>query len=196
MRRWVLIAAVALPGLLIAVAGYHHPGLSPGTANAWWTTHVPLIPVFPLLGVAVWVLLREETGPVAWVGKIGAYLFGCFYTALDTIAGISAGLVLEIEGPQASIPALIGLGDRLSYVGTGGYLVATACVAVLMFRRAGWAVLPGAVLLVGAAVPFQTSHIFWPTGVVAMLLTGLGAGLVEWARPVPAAVPATAGARD
>lgn len=191
MRRWSSIVAVALPGLLLALAGWHHPtGLDLTTAHAWWTAHVPLVPVFPLLGVALWVLLREETGPVAWIGKIGAYLFGCFYTALDCLAGIAAGLVLETEGRgQQSIIELIALGDRLSYVGTASYLVATVCVAGLMLRRAGRVVVPGAVLLVGAAVPFQTSHIFWPTGVVAMLLTGIGAGLVEWARP-PAAAPA------
>ncbi|MBN9737317.1 MULTISPECIES: hypothetical protein [unclassified Pseudonocardia] len=188
MRRTLMIVLVALPGLLLALAGYHHPrGLDLTTANEWWTAHVPLVPVFPLLGVALWVLLRQETGPVAWIGKIGAYLFGCFYTALDCLAGIAAGLVLETEGRgQQSIIELIALGDRLSYIGTASYLVATVCVAGLLFRRAGWAVLPGAVLLIGAAIPFQTSHIFWPTGVVAMLLTGLGAGLVEWARPVPA----------
>ena len=192
-RRWLLIIAVALPGLLLAVAGWHHPtGLDLSTAHDWWSSHVPLVPVFPLLGVALWVLLREETGPVAWIGKIGAYLFGCFYTALDCLAGIAAGLVLETEGRgQQSIIELISLGDRLSYVGTVSYLVATVCVAGLLFRRAGWAVLPGAVLLIGAAVPFQTSHIFWPTGVVAMVLTGLGAGLVEWARPVRRAPLAT-----
>ena len=194
MRRWSLIVAVALPGLVLALAGWHHPtGLDPSTAHAWWTAHVPLVPVFPLLGVALWALLREEAGPVAWAGRLGAYLFGCFYTALDCLAGIAAGLVLDTEGRgQQSIIELIALGDRLSYVGTASYLVACVCVAALLFRRAGWPAVPGAVLLIGAAVPFQTSHIFWPTGVTAMLLTGIGAGLVEWARP-PATAPAPRG---
>jgi hypothetical protein len=48
------------------------------------------------------------------------------------------------------------------------------------------------VLLVGAAIPFQTSHIFWPTGVWAMVASAAGAALLEWSRtrtvrPVPAA---------
>ncbi|RZT88518.1 hypothetical protein EV383_5461 [Pseudonocardia sediminis] len=183
--RWVLVAVVAFPGLLLAALGYHHPtGLDVATANMWWTMHVPLVPVFPLLGVALWVLLRQERGVVAWIGKIGAYLFGCFYTALDCLAGIGAGLVLDTEKRgQQSIIELIRIGDQLSYVGTGAYLVATVAVAGLMLRRAGWWALPGSVLLIGAAIPFITSHIFWPDGVLAMAATGIGAGLVEWSRP-------------
>ncbi len=196
--RWVLVAVVAVPGLLLAVLGYHHPtGLDVATANMWWTMHVPLVAVFPLLGVALWVLLRQERGPLAWVGKVGAYLFGCFYTALDALAGIGAGLVLDTEKRgQQSIIELIRIGDRLGYVGTVAYLVATIVVAALMLRRAGWWALPGSVLLVGAAVPFLTSHIFWPDGVLAMAATGIGAGLVEWSRPAaPLPAPPTAPAR-
>ena len=114
---------------------------------------------------------------------VGAYVYGCFYTALDCLAGIAAGLVLETEGRgQQSILELIRLGDRLSYVGTGAYLVATVAVAGLLLRRAGLVALPGSVLLVGAAIPFQTSHIFWPTGVWAMVASAAGAALLEWAR--------------
>lgn len=200
MHRWLLVVAVALPGLVLAVAGYHHPGgLDVSTATMWWTAHVPLIPVFPLLGVVLWALVRDERGPLKVVAVVGAYVYGCFYTALDCLAGIAAGLVLATEGRgQQSILELIRLGDRLSYVGTAAYLVATVAVAASVLRRAGLAALPGAVLLVGAAVPFQTSHIFWPTGVAAMVASAAGAALLEWARtrsgsaasPSPHAAPA------
>lgn len=186
--RWVLVAAVAAPGVLLAALGYRHPtALDASTARMWWTMHVPLVAVFPLLGVALWLLLRQERGPAAWIGRIGAYLFGCFYTALDCLAGIAAGLVLDTEGRgRESVLELIRLGDRLGHVGTGAYVVATVAVAGLLLRRAGARAVPGAVLLVAAAVPFQTSHIFWPTGVLAMAATGVGAGLLEWSRPAPA----------
>jgi hypothetical protein len=184
MQRWLVVVAVALPGLVLAAAGYHHPGgLDVSTANMWWTAHVPLIPVFPLLGVVLWALVRDERGPVKALVVVGAYVYGCFYTALDCLAGIAAGLVLETEGRgQQSILELIRLGDRLSYIGTGAYLVATVAVAGLLLRRAGPVALPGSVLLVGAAIPFQTSHIFWPTGVGAMVAGAAGAALLEWAR--------------
>lgn len=197
MRRWLTVVAVAVPGLVLAVAGYHHPGgLDVSTATMWWTSHVPLIPVFPLLGVVLWALVRHERGLVKVLVVVGAYVYGCFYTALDCLAGIAAGLVLETEGRgQQSIIELIRLGDQLSYVGTAAYLVATLGVAGLVLRRAGAVALPGAVLLVGAAVPFQTSHIFWPTGVWAMVASAAGAALLEWARtrtPVDGRVAAAA----
>ena len=184
VRNFSTIVAVALPGLVLAVAGYHHPsGLDVSTAHMWWTAHLPLIPVFPLLGVVLWALVRDERGPVKTLVVVGAYVYGCFYTALDCLAGIAAGLVLETEGRgQQSIIELIRLGDRLSYIGTGAYLVATVAVAGMLLRRAGLPALPGSVLLVGAAIPFQTSHIFWPTGVAAMVASAAGAALLEWGR--------------
>jgi hypothetical protein len=109
--------------------------------------------VFPLLGVVLWALVRDERGPAKAVVVVGAYVYGCFYTALDCLAGIAAGLVLGTEGRgQQSILELIRLGDRLSSIGTGAYLVATVAVAGLLLRRAGLVALPGSVLLVGAAL--------------------------------------------
>ena len=75
MQRWLVVVAVALPGLVLAAAGYHHPGgLDVSTANMWWTAHVPLIPVFPLLGVMAWALVRDEPGPVKALVVVGAYI--------------------------------------------------------------------------------------------------------------------------
>jgi len=39
---------------------------------------------------------------------------------------------------------------------------------------------PGSVLLVGAALVFLHSHIYWPVGGLAMLAAGIGCGLLEW----------------
>ena len=168
MRRWLTVIAVALPGLALAVAGYHHPGgLDLATANMWWTAHVPLIAVFPLLGVVLWALVRDERGPLKALVVIGAYVYGCFYTALDCLAGIAAGLVLE-KSPRGGASSEDHRADpaRGSAVlrrhgglpGRDG-----GRRGGLLLRRAGPVTLPGSVLLVGAAIPFQTSHIFSPT---------------------------------
>ena len=60
LPRAVRLAAVTLPPLVLAVAGATHPmDLTAATAHHWLVMHVLLVPVFPLLGVAVWVLLVE-----------------------------------------------------------------------------------------------------------------------------------------
>jgi hypothetical protein len=40
-------------------------------------------------------------------------------------------------------------------------------------------------LLVGAAVVFLHSHIYWPVGGLAMLAIGSGCALLAWARARP-----------
>lgn len=63
MRRAAFVVAVALPGLVLAVLGLFHPSaLAPSTATFWWQFHVVALPLFPLLAVGLWVLLRGENG--------------------------------------------------------------------------------------------------------------------------------------
>lgn len=185
VRRRLIVVAAAAPGLALSVLGLFHPvGLSPSTAAAWWQLHVVLLPVFPLLGGALVLLVRGERGPLAWVARLGAYGYAAFYTGLDTLAGIGAGLAVAAQ-PQGSPVALdlIALGNRLAVVGVYGFLVAATATAVTLLRRDGVWTLPGAVLLVGAAVVFLHSHIYWPVGGLAMLAAGVGCGFLAWFGP-------------
>ena len=77
----------AAPGLALSVLGLFHPAqLTPATAASWWQLHVVLLPVFPLLGAALVLLVRGERGPLAWLARLGAYVYAVFYTGLDTLA--------------------------------------------------------------------------------------------------------------
>jgi hypothetical protein len=77
---------------------------------------------------------------------------------------------------------LIRVGDGLAVVGVYGFLAAAAVTAVVLLRRARLPAAPGAALLVGGAVVFLHSHIYWPVGGLAMLAIGIGCGLLAWAR--------------
>ncbi|MFC4942558.1 hypothetical protein [Pseudonocardia sp. GCM10023141] len=195
MKRWVPVVAVALPGLALAVIGLLHPvDLTPATATRWWQLHVLLLPIFPLLAVAIWTLVRNDRGPLAWAARLAAYLFAAFYTGLDTLAGIGAGIAVETQrgGSQIALN-LIELGNELAEVGVYAFLAATVLVGVLAVGRDGTRAVPGTVLLIGAAVPFLHGHIYWPVGGLAMVGVGVGCGLLAAARlPVGAAAhPAT-----
>lgn len=186
MTRWMTAVLVALPGIGLAVAGTIHPlGLDPSTARLWWQLHVWLIPVFPLVAVAIAVLLRGEYGPIAWAARIAAYGYASFYTALDVLAGIGGGLVAEFQGPSPVIGRLFEVGDRLGAVGVYCLLGAALLTGAALFHRDGVRVLPGTVVLAAACFPFLNGHIFHPTGVIAMIGVALGCGLLALARRVP-----------
>jgi len=179
--------ASAAPGLALSALGLAHPAqLTPQTAALWWQLHVVLLPIFPLLGAPIVLLLRKTTGIPSWIARVGVYLYAVFYTGLDTLAGIGAGLAVAAE-PGGSPVALdlIRVGDALSVVGVYGFLVAAVVTAVVVLRRAGPAAAPGAALLVGAAVVFLHSHIYWPVGGLAVLAIGLGCALLAWAQARP-----------
>jgi hypothetical protein len=188
LRRALTAFAAATPGLVLSVLGLFHPAqLTPGTAAAWWHLHIVLLPVFPLLGVALVYLLRGEQGPLPWLARIAAYVYAAFYTGLDTLAGIGAGLAVAAE-PAGSPVALdlIGVGDRLAVVGVTGFLCAVLATVTILVRRDRLAAVPGSTLLVAAALVFLHSHIYWPMGGLAMLAAGVGCGLLEWRPGQPA----------
>lgn len=203
MTRWLTAAGVALPGLLLAGFGLLHPVfLAPSTAMVWWQLHVPLILLFPLLAVVLWVLLRGENGVTAWLARVAAYAYACFYTALDVLSGIGAGLVTDVQqGGSQAVLELFALGDRLGHVGVWCLVAASALAGLVLIRRDGMRAVPGTLVLVAAGYPFFVGHIFAPVGVMAMLGFALGCGLLAAAsrpasapradRPAPVPQPAT-----
>ena len=86
------VVAVTLPALVLAGRGLSHPHDLTGATAQWWTIlHMGVVPLFPLLGVAHWVLLRGERGVIAWISRIAAFLYVAFYAVTDHIVGIGTG---------------------------------------------------------------------------------------------------------
>ncbi len=183
--RWIRVALVALPGLVLAGFALHHPAvLTPATARDWWTMHVLLIPVFPLLAVALGVLLRGDSGPLAWLARIAGYGYATFYTGLDVLAGIGAGLVVENDqrGSQNML-RLFEIGDQLGLAGAWMLLGCVVLTTVALGLRHGPWVVPGGLVLVVSGWFFRESHLFAPVGVYAMLGFAVGTALLAAAAP-------------
>lgn len=179
-KRWLAIAAVTLPGLALAGVGLTHPDRLTADTAEWWTTmHIVLVPLFPLLAVAVWVLLRRDRSPLGWAGRVAALAYAVFYGALDAISGVAAGtVVLASGGGGDEVSALIGTGGSFGRIGEVAFLAAVVCVLGSSWRAGlrSWSFWAVAALVLGSGYLFTVRHIYAPFGVAAML--GLAAGFL------------------
>lgn len=193
-RGLLPLIGVALPAVAISALGLSHPRhLTADTAQWWVNIHLVLLPLFPLLGVAVWILVRGERGILPWLARIGAFLYIPLYTALDAIDGIGAGtLKLNDATTHAArgTTNLFAIGNAVGAIGGWALLAAIVfAVASLAARQRSWAIfLPGVLLLLGGAYFFKAGHIFWPTGGLGLLAFAAGAALIQWAKTPPVAI--------
>lgn len=181
--RWLRGLGFAAPGLLLAGFGLVHPGRFAATTADWWEAlHVILLPVFPLLAAAQWMLLAPAPPVLRLVGRLAAFGFAAYYTGLDAVAGIAAGAL----GVRPGVGGVFAIGEALGYVGAGCFLAANVCLVAAIGPHAGWRVAPGAVLLLAASMSFIDSHIFWPRGVFTMVAVAVGMYLLSVVGPGPA----------
>lgn len=184
-HRTLLLLAVAGPPLLLAGLGLAHPAhLTARTADAWKDLHVVLLPVFPLLALAPWLLTRGEHRAVRWAAIGLGYAYAVLYTALDVLAGIGAG-VLQQAGAVDQKRFLFAEGNDLADFGVWAYLLAASLAAAVALRRSRLAALPGAVLVVAGAVSFLDSHVYWPRGGLTMVVLAVGWAALAVAAPGP-----------
>ncbi|WP_328877068.1 hypothetical protein [Streptomyces sp. NBC_00299] len=193
LRVMVLVSAAPL---LLAGAGLMHPRhLTATTAGHWAGLHIALLPVFPLLVLGLVVPLwgrprRDAEGALVVLSWAGCLCFAAYYSGLDAVAGISAGVVVD-HGVHGAAGRLFVTGDELGRSGVYGLAVASLATCAVLWRRCGVRILPGAAILFVACWSFVDSHIFWPRGVLTMLGFAVAFALLS------AAVPRSAeGERD
>lgn len=181
LRRIRLAVVVAIPGLVLAAAGGTHPHLlTVESARDWWTLHVPLLLVFPLLAGAPALLLRGDNRPVAWAARVAGFGFAVGYTTLDAIDGIAAGLVVDTAGaPQDAITGrLFEIGDRIGRAGIWSLVAAVLLTAAALWRTRGPWVIAGVLPFLYGTKLFYDHHIFAPEGVSGMLLIAAGTAML------------------
>jgi hypothetical protein len=128
--------------------------------DAFLALHLLLLPLFALMGVAIWTLLSGIGGAVAWTARAAAFLFLVGYVALDAISGIAASAILA-SGTSWSKEAARALF-------ASGPAALPTTVAVLAWRvsvlLAAWALyragrpLAPLVLLVATALWLNNDH--------------------------------------
>ena len=82
-----LFHPVAITGDALVDLGHRIP--------IWMTVHLLQLPLFGLMALAVYFLLDGVQSVAATVGRTALWFFIVFYISFDTLAGISAGIVLD-----------------------------------------------------------------------------------------------------
>lgn len=185
------VLGIAAGPVLLAVVGVTHPHqLNPDTADYWKNMHIGLLVLFPLLGLDIWWVLNGVQHPLAWVARVLAFVYAGFYGALDVLAGIATGVMVE-QATATGQPGLIVVnnwlfdeGNALAVIGVWAFFVACLFVVVCLYLDGvrTWRLIPGGVLLLAGAWMFLSSHIYFPLGVIAMMLLAGGFSLLLWAR--------------
>ena len=178
------MVAVALPPMVLAGIGLSHPTLlSAGTAPWWMTMHIVLLPIFPLLGVSAWALLRNERTAVGWGRRVAAITYTAFYGGLDAVSGIAAGTVVRAGADPKSelVSSLFAAGRPLGYIGSFALFVAVILVLASAWRAGsrGWLFFAAAGVALVSAYLFTVGHIYWPKGVIAMLGLAASFAVIE-----------------
>jgi len=154
----------------------------------WWTAlHVAQIPLFALLGLAVFLLVRGLEGRAAHLSRAAIAVFVVVYPAFDAAVGVSSGVLLQnlstLGAEQRAVlqPALHALfwgpiTGLLAIVGSASWLVALLAAA-WAWREADAPRMAIALLAVSGLL-LAVSHIR-PFGPLACLCFLIAAGLVE-----------------
>jgi len=161
---------------------------------AFLALHLFLLPLFALMGVAIWVLLEGVGGAVAWAARVAALLFLVGYVTLDAISGIAASVLLASEAPWSM--------EATRALFASGPAALPTTVAVLAWRASvllgAWALyragrpLAPLVVLVASALWLNQNH----GGVRGVLVFGGFAVAAVWLEFFPGGLLRRRGGRE
>lgn len=195
MSRYLMIVAVAVPPLFTAALGLTHPAvLTVEDADHWQMMHTVLLPVFPLLALGPWLVARAHDRVVGVVVGVLAYVYACFYTSLDVLAGIAGGAIKGAESGGLGI--VFPVAGDLGLIGSYAYIGATALAVGVASRTGLVRALPGAVLVLVGSVMFWQEHVYRPWGVLSMVLLAAGWTWLVVATTSPAPTTSTSTPRS
>ena len=153
----------------------------------WLAVHLVGLYLFPLLGVAIWLML--PSGRVASrISQVGLAVYIVLYAAFDAVAGIGGAVLAGYrealpEGERSTVNgamwALMGEADATAYLAdaaTYGWELGILGAAVALWQDRGWlrGLRIGGPLVLGG-VAFAQSH-FPPFGAVA----GVALAIAAW----------------
>lgn len=190
--RWLVLFGTPLA---LGTLEIFHPTSDSGTfehllheADWWLTVHLIQLPLFALLGLAVYFLGAQLNGRAARLCWPAVAVFVVFITALDTLQGIAVGVLGRYANTlsgveQATVVAAIDeifedpIGLWLGWIASLGWIVALLTIAV-HFARSGAPRIAVAALGLSAIV-FGIGHVppFGPVGMALFLAAALQ---LEW----------------
>jgi len=200
-RRWAaIVLVVGAPALLAILEVFHpHPGdLLKLDLSTWLAVHYLQIPLFPLVGLAVVVLLRGRTDIAATISRVAMFVFAVSYIAFDTAAGVVTGVLVEAArasgNPEAWRPAIDAVWTHPIVGGSplkaapflaalGGVALSLGAVtAAISLKRAGSSWAPVALLALSSfGLGIFKTHA-WPGGPLTFAGIAVAGAWLEWER--------------
>jgi len=201
-QRWPWIVLVVGAPLLLAILEVFHP--HPGDllkldVRTWLVVHYLQIPLFPLVALAVAMLLRGRTDIAAALSRVALFVFGVSYTAFDTAAGVVTGILVKAarasDNPDAWRPAIEAVWTHpvvggspmmapppfLAVLGSVA-LSLGAVTAAISLKRAGSSWAPVTLLaLASFGLGIFKTHA-WPGGPLTFGGLAIAGAWVEWER--------------
>lgn len=155
----------------------------------WWITlHLLLIPLFVLMGVAIFLLLQDIESRAAMLSRCAAAIYISFTIGYDTAVGLGSGILvnsaLSLSSAQQAtvLDVMHGLfaspAITLSYYILFFSGVLAICSAVWALLRSGVPRLPALVLLGALFTIYTHATPFGPLGDVCFFLSTLWIELV------------------
>lgn len=161
---------------------FHGPGPEDGVyeslsdeANRWQVVHVGSVLFIALLGLALYLLIRDLGGTAARISRLAIGPFVLFYAAGEAILGVATGVLVDYanetagDGRQAVADAAQALydstvGEWLIGIGSVAWIVA-AIAAAVAYRRVGAPVVVSILLALSAITVFHAPPV-GPAGLV------------------------------
>lgn len=189
-----LVALVGAPALFALLLGLTHPlDLDASTADYWRNLHIVMLPVFPLIGAAPWLIARGGSAgrPVRLLAALGGYTFATFYTALDVLAGIGGGTLVAAGTPDVTGP-VFRIADALAAVGVVGLVIGAVAATIAAVQTVGYRAAPGGLLAAVGSALILPGHIWFPVGslALALFIAGYAVLALSLTRGRPAATTA------
>lgn len=139
LRRLVLLGVPLLLAMLLLT----HPP-NPRTSTDWWITlHMLLLPLFGLVGLAVYLLIQKVHGLAATISRLAIGVFVVVYSAYDTLFGLARGILSRyalglVPEQQATVQQAIQsisasqIGHGIAVVGSAGWTVGVLAAAIAL----------------------------------------------------------------
>jgi hypothetical protein len=205
LTRPQIAFAMGVP-LAWAVLLWFHPDVPPDDVygglrddvTTYVIVHVGTLIFIALMGVALYMLVRDLPGTAARVARVAIIPFVVAYAAWETVIGLAIGALVQHANDAAASErpviaetiqslgdnAIVGEMGALSIIGALSWTVAVIA-AVVALRGAGAPV--GALVLLGLSVPV-VSHPP-PIGPISLACFAGAVALLARAERVPAARP-------
>ena len=162
-----------MPPIAVGLAGITHPDHLTQEASLYWRNlHVVFLPLLPLLALGPWVIARSVDRKLGYLAAVLGYVYACFYTALDVLAGIGAGGLKRANAD--GVRGLFDLAADLGQVGSLAFIVGTAVAAGCALSVARLRAMLGAARAFAGAYGYMQEHVYWPAGVLSMFALAAG----------------------